>query len=129
MEVRNTLLIACVVTILAAAVSGVATPDPVPPPTPSCLYVNPPEGAKTVEFDPKPARYALPESNEPEPGYVLDEKGATITYTDVGVLEGHLCPGSDVDWYFTQTLPVMKPYPTCWAIEPVKISKCPEIAQ
>lgn len=117
---KHSLLIAFVVSLFAAAVSSVATPDE---PVGQCP-VSPP--VKTHdEFDPKPARYVLPESNEPEPGYVLDEKGATITYTDLGTVEGHLCPGSDVNWWFTETMPVKHAYPDCWVVEPVKTSSCP----
>lgn len=91
---------------------------------PATCSVDPPPLRKYTEFDPNPARYALPESQAETDEYHLDETGATLTYTDQGTGEGHKCPGSD-SYYFTESQYVNHGMPECWVFEQVKISECP----
>jgi hypothetical protein len=91
---------------------------------------SPPPLPTYTELDPNPARYAgfgLP--GEPvtqwpdEPGYVLSDKGATITYQDAGQLYSHECPDK-ISYWFEEDRWVMDKK-KCWIRMPVKISECP----
>jgi hypothetical protein len=55
--------------------------------------------------------------NPPAP--IVDAEG----FTEVGTLEGQLCPDG-VRYSFTQTQPVLDPYPACWVQKPVPITDC-----
>lgn len=57
----------------------------------------------------------------PAPGPVVDADGFTV----LGDLEGHLCPGSDSQFYFTETQPTPPEYPTCGRLVPVVVMDCP----
>ena len=56
----------------------------------------------------------------PPPAPVVDAEG----FTDVGTLEGHLCPGSDERWELSVTRPVAAPFPKCWEVKPVVEFAC-----
>lgn len=125
------------ITLSAIAVivllTSFAFPQEAPPAEPACSE-EPPPLPTYKELDPNPARYAGPYCAEGEectppagwheqPGYVLTDKGAEITYTDVGTLYTYLCPDK-VSYRFEQEQWVNKGMPRCWVREPVAISVC-----
>jgi hypothetical protein len=94
----------------------------------SCDEVARPELARVIEFDPTPAVYALPESNEPYDGIEFVDGGIRYSFIDQGESVPVLCPGSDTVSYQMRTFKriASSAFPRCWkeVVETERIGDC-----